>query len=610
MSRKREIYTGEDNGEKVYYLIEYKENSLTLDLFTIKSSKLSKDEINQLYEEWLKNNKRVDFPNHDHIVWDLSTSSTMPIYAGIKRPEDRNRLDDNTRKRIHEHHSKLYSGILSSEIKTLKANVLSLRVSSSNDDLNLYSKKANEIKTKIKEGKEREGNRMYSSKQIITPRDAYSLFEELNIIFSKLNEIKDEKSSISEKYIEQKIEKLESDFRYSDNLKDIRENLKTLQKELSQAYMQKEKKNNLFERLNMLFDSLNKKQTSQREEYEKETTKNYDMVSREIISIKQIISETTQWSETRNKLKSIQVGIKNLKFKKDQREKIWSDLNDLFTALNNRQERANLEYKKACETNISIIDKYIERCISLSYDTDNWNEARNYFKETQNIIKTSTLNKDKRQQYFEKLQECFNRLNSKQTEERNKYVEECYQNYCTLEIQLKRCAEKVSYGDDENLKEIRVELLNIQQNIKAVSLKKEQRNELFESVNYYFGKLKQRQDNFYERLNTQRYNKKIETISFLRQKAERLEDSINHDRNILSDKESKYYNVRPGPKEFEIKESLNNSIYSLREKISSKEYSLSEINEKIRNIQSSIWFLFNYTSTIIHSRCFLSYKIL
>jgi hypothetical protein len=588
MTRNREIYIGEDNGEKVYYLIEYKENSVTLDLFTIKSSVLTREKLDQLYNQWLRDGERVPLPNHDHIVWDLNSSTTMPIYVGIKRPEDRDRLDNNAKKRIHDHHSKLYSGILSSEIKTLKANVLSLRVSSSNDDLNLYSKKANEIKTKIKEGKEREGNIMYSSKQIITPRDAYSLFEELNIIFSKLNELKDEKSSSSEKYIVEKLEKLESDFRYSDNLKEIRENLKILQKELSQAYMQKEKKNNLFERLNKLFESLNKKQTSQKEEYEKETTKNYDIVSSQITSVKQIVSETKEWSETRNTLKSIQECLKKLKFKKEQREKLWSDLNDLFTTLGNRQEKANLEYKKACETSMTKINDYINRCSSLSYDSDDWSEARNYLKETQNVIKTSTLNKETRQRYFEKLKECFGRLNNRQNEVRNRYDEETYQNYCTLETQLKRCAERVSYGDDEDLKYIRGELLSIQQNVKAVSLKKDHRNELFESINFYFEKLKKRQDKFYERINTQRYNKKMEILSILRQKAERLEDSINHDQSILSDKQSKYYNVRPGPKEYEIKQSLSNSMNSLGEKISSKQDSLYEIKAKIRDIESSL----------------------
>jgi hypothetical protein len=48
---------------------------------------------------------------------------------------------------------------------------------------------------------------------------------------------------------------------------------------------------------------------------------------------------------------------------------------------------------------------------------------------------------------------------------------------------------------------------------------------------------------------------------------------------------------------------------SLGEKISSKQDSLYEIKAKIRDIESSLWFLSNYASTIINSRCFLYKKI-
>ena len=78
----------------------------------------------------------------------------------------------------------------------------------------------------------------------------------------------------------------------------------------------------------------------------------------------------------------------------------------------------------------------------------------------------------------------------------------------------------------------------------------------------------------------------------LEEKADKLESSIIHDEGVLSDKEYKLSNVRPGGREYEIRETLNDAIHSITDKIYSKKDKLDGIRRKISEVESQRWINF------------------
>ncbi|MBN4003927.1 DUF349 domain-containing protein [Nostoc sp. LPT] len=82
--------------------------------------------------------------------------------------------------------------------------------------------------------------------------------------------------------------------------------------------------------------------------------------------------------------------------------------------------------------------------------------------------------------------------------------------------------------------------------------------------------------------------KMLELLKRKREQAEKLRDSIEHDRDVLGRAEDSYYNVRPGSRAEEIRASLRDKRAALEEKIRSKRTRLDELEGSIRDIQSKL----------------------
>ena len=285
----------------------------------------------------------------------------------------------------------------------------------------------------------------------------------------------------------------------------------------------------------------------------------------------------------------MQNSTKDLKFLKEQREIVWKRTNVFFEIVSNRQTKIQESYRKECEKNDSYLTTQIDRCVSLSYNSTNWKYSRDFFKTIQSEMKDLKLEKESRQKHYNRLQESFERLNSRQNEEKRRYDEKSNSNYARLDAKISDILNSIYYSDGDNLKSLREELKYIQSELKNCTLNRDHRQELFESVNNCFSKLQSKQEAFYEQIKRERETKRRDFIRVLEEKADKLSGSIIHDENIVYDKEQKLLYVRPGNKEYEIKESLRNAIYSINEKIYSKKETLQKIRDKIREVESQNW---------------------
>jgi hypothetical protein len=79
-----------------------------------------------------------------------------------------------------------------------------------------------------------------------------------------------------------------------------------------------------------------------------------------------------------------------------------------------------------------------------------------------------------------------------------------------------------------------------------------------------------------------------EALERKREKASRLRESIDHDEGNISRWEDTIANLRPGGRADEIRDSLEQKIADVREKVDSKAARLGELDESIREIESKL----------------------
>ena len=69
---------------------------------------------------------------------------------------------------------------------------------------------------------------------------------------------------------------------------------------------------------------------------------------------------------------------------------------------------------------------------------------------------------------------------------------------------------------------------------------------------------------------------------------QRLRESIEHDESNVSRWHSTISNLRPGPKAYEIRSSLENRISDVEDKIRSKTSKLRDLEEAVRDMESKL----------------------
>lgn len=591
MSKNRKVYVGEEYGVKTFFAISYSNNGLKIDIYKFKASDLTREFIDDLYKVWRDLDEKISFPIHDHIAWDLTVSSTIPEFTGIGRPEDRNRLDDDAKKALQKHYSNLHSDILNSEIKKLKGNVWSLSTSSKRDEIDICLKIAISINQKIKEAKEKgkNPNKGNNWRELLTPKDAYTLSQQMQEIFERINNIKAEIENKNFSKLENQLDSLENEVRKTTDFKKTREELKNFQQNLKNYCLEKNKREIIFKQVQSLFDTLFKRQKEQNEKYESECKRNFETIQRTLNELDYHVSNSTNWKEVKEKIKDIQTKIKELKFNKEQREIIYKRINSYFEKINTRQTKANEEYRKECEKNENYISRKADECSSLSYNSTNWKNAREYIFSVMKEMKDLKLSKDSRQKIYNRIQESLERLNKRQNEEKRKYDEKCNSNYSSFISKVRDFKNSISYSDGSNAKELRENLKDLQGDIKNYSLNRDQRQDLFNQVNDCFSRLQIKQQNFFDKIRIERTEKSREIIYNLKDKIASLNSQISDLNYKIREKENKLHNVRPGPRANEIKLNIKDSINQFNSKIKSKEEAIYNIQNKIRDIESKMW---------------------
>ncbi|MEI7661231.1 MAG: hypothetical protein WCK34_03495 [Bacteroidota bacterium] len=211
-------------------------------------------------------------------------------------------------------------------------------------------------------------------------------------------------------------------------------------------------------------------------------------------------SQSVNLREAKGFLIDVQNHFKGLVLRREDREELYTRLQDAFAAINRKIEDERLDFELTALSNYAGLKPDIEKASVMATDSENTREAWDFLLDVQNRVKSTKLTREHRDELFGKLQGAFEMIKLRRDEERQQFDQESKQNY----TRLKALVEKglLQAEESHEYKETREFLKKIQADFKGLKLAREQREELYSRLQTAFDILGKRLDDFF------RYKKK------------------------------------------------------------------------------------------------------
>jgi DNA repair exonuclease SbcCD ATPase subunit len=367
--------------------------------------------------------------------------------------------------------------------------------------------------------------------------------------------------------------------------KEARDKLIAVQSEMNNLTLKRENKDELVQKLNATFQVLNKRQSDEWEKYEMECSENYLTLKSKVEAAISFAETHPIFKECREKLIEAQKEFKGLRLKKDNREELFSRIQNAFTALNSRQDSEREGFDKEADENYEKIKPVVSDAIAFAKDVTNFKQGREALIDAQSAIKGLKLRKDHRDELYAAIRETFDGLNERQSAEREVFDKETGENHDKLNAQLDRCADELNADPEFN--KIRDILIAVQGEVKILNLKREQRNTLFTRIRELFAILDVKRKEYRENKAAEKKNKLQSILTNLQNKLGRIEESISWDIKSLNFQKEKLENINADEDPSAV-EDIKNKSAMFEERIKEKETSIEETKKRIEDIEKEM----------------------
>jgi hypothetical protein len=307
------------------------------------------------------------------------------------------------------------------------------------------------------------------------------------------------------------------------------------------------------------------------------------------------LSNSTDWKATAEAIKVLQAEWKTIGSSgKSSDDELWNRFRGAIDKFYERRKQHFEKRDREQEENRNRKEKICREAESLSYSKD-WKLAHETFKQlTDQWKKLGFAGKDYEEELWQRFRNAKNKFYERQSELYKQNLQQ-KERLCTIAQSLTYDSVMTAFyptgswgsGDVKNAIKRVKELQAEWKTIGPVPRDEVDRVEkcFRNACDRVFKWAKEER----ERKQAEWRNKMQETLARKREQAERLRESISHDESVLARKNESYWNVRPGRRADEIRESIRNQISALEDKIHSKRKRLDDLEASIRDIQSKLW---------------------
>jgi chromosome segregation ATPase len=257
------------------------------------------------------------------------------------------------------------------------------------------------------------------------------LYDSINAAFEKINQRQIEEREnyemeCSENYIKLKQNIMEAvEFsKKSAHFGKARQALIDVQSKIKGKKLKRDQREELYQIIRDNFEDLNQRQEKDREQFEAESAKNYDNLSKIVDDAIAFASDTENYKDGREQLINAQSAIKGMKLKREQRDELYARIRKIFNELNDRQSQEREDFDKVTGHSYEKLTEKVNQCFDLVLGLDDFKMIRDSLITVQSEVKIARLKKDQRNELFARIREAFGIFDKKRDEYFSKRREE------------------------------------------------------------------------------------------------------------------------------------------------------------------------------------------
>ncbi len=417
------------------------------------------------------------------------------------------------------------------------------------------------------------------------------------------------------------------------NWKDLKNSIRELTQLLNNHPAPPEEKKELTDKLNSALETVISRNKEELEKTKAEQSESYEKIKVVVADAIQFASETDNFKLGREKLIAAQNEYRKATLAREHAEELLQKLNNAIEELNKRSIEERENYEMECSENFHLLKAKVETTVEKANKATHFKTARQSLIDLQTEIKDKKLKRNQREELYRVIRECFDGVNQRQQQERQVTDAEYDENYTKIK---KVVDEAVSFAANvtDNFKEAKETLIAAQAAIKAVSLRRSQKDELFADIRRIFEIVNERQSadkEVYDKEADENYSKlsakveeafvylnntsdfrllreniigiqsEVRILKLKRDQRRELLDKIQSAFAIIDKLKNDYFEKRKQERTVKLNEILNNlqmKVERLEESLAADKSSLEslqnteekndEINEKIQQIEARI----------------------
>lgn len=277
----------------------------------------------------------------------------------------------------------------------------------------------------------------------------------------------------------------------SSDWRDIRSRLTDSKDKLKGLFLKESDNNKLLDLINDTIESVNSRQVEEKHKLDATSNENFNAVIDKVKEAVTLSASLTDFKKAREVLLSAQDLFKNLALKRSHRDELNNMIHEAFDSLTNRQIDERENYEMECIENYHNSKGIVEEAIEFSRKSAHYGKAREALIEVQTKIKGLKLKREQRDELFQTIRNAFEGVNARQENERSSFDQEAKDNY----TKLKKIAEDaIAFAKNtEEFSEAREQLINAQNAIKGMKLRRDHRDELYAIIRVVFEDLNEKQ---------------------------------------------------------------------------------------------------------------------
>ncbi len=211
-----------------------------------------------------------------------------------------------------------------------------------------------------------------------------------------------------------------------------------------------------------------------------ELKQNYSVFQAKLNPVISELKSTTDFKSVRDKLILLQLEFRNLKFNREDREELYSIIQEAFAVIHTRIEVERAQFEKDAFQNYAHLKDLVENAIFASSKETDPRQAKSYLIEAQAGFKGARLIKEQREELYNKLQKEFDRVNVLLEADKAQFSVEAETNYSYLKPLIEGALHMTE--STANFQESKEQLITIQNEFRGRKLIKEHREQLYQKL--------------------------------------------------------------------------------------------------------------------------------